>query len=156
MTAHPGWMILEMTFGVGLSFGGRITAENQAAVADVSGGGLAGWRRSIPHARHVVARSRLYEQLDSSTGSPLMLISAPAGSGKTILAASWVAIHGRDDVAWVTVQPGDDSRVFWRMLATALAEVVDDALRARLSAAQDSLQTVEEAPAQLARLISSN
>ena len=134
-----------------------MTAEHPAAVADASSGGLAAWRRSIPHARHVVARSRLYAQLDSRSGTPVTLISAPAGSGKTLLAASWVAVHGQDDVAWVTVQPGQDSRVFWRTFAAALAEVIGDTLRARLNAAvQDSLQAVEEAPAQLARVIRSN
>jgi LuxR family maltose regulon positive regulatory protein len=68
-----------------------------------------------------------------------------------------VAVHGQDDVAWVTVQPGEDTRVFWRTFAAALAEVIADTLRARLTAAaQDSLRAVEEAPAQLARVIRSN
>ena len=38
-----------------------------------------------------VRRPRLLEALDSAANGPFTLVSAPAGSGKTALAASWVS-----------------------------------------------------------------
>jgi LuxR family transcriptional regulator, maltose regulon positive regulatory protein len=57
-----------------------------------------------------VRRERLLDLLDTSTRTPLVLVTAPAGSGKTALVADWV--HRRLDpasTAWVTAKEPDDA-----------------------------------------------
>ncbi len=69
----------------------------------------------------------------------MTLISAPAGSGKTMLVASW--LEGADGVAWVGVDRGEtDATRFWTAVAEALraSGVVD---------AGDPLATLTPAPA---------
>jgi LuxR family maltose regulon positive regulatory protein len=39
----------------------------------------------------VVVRQRLLDRLRHGARGPLTLVSAPAGSGKTVLASSWVS-----------------------------------------------------------------
>ena len=53
--------------------------------------------------RHAVERPRLMELLDRASDVPLVLVSAPAGSGKTALLASWAARRTAvGDTAWLT------------------------------------------------------
>jgi LuxR family maltose regulon positive regulatory protein len=72
------------------------------------------------HAGGVIARSALFERL----GGParVVLVSAPPGSGKTVLLRSWITRAGRtQDTAWV---PGGsverDPRRFWMSVLAAL------------------------------------
>ena len=63
----------------------------------------------------IVARRALFERLDSGGESGVTLVSAPPGSGKTILLRSWIE-HARlaDRVAWVSVERGErDAQRFW-------------------------------------------
>ena len=55
--------------------------------------------------------------------APLTLISAPAGAGKTTVAAAWAADPNRTvSVAWLTVDESDDQPgVFWSHVLGALA-----------------------------------
>ncbi|HWX45036.1 MAG TPA: LuxR C-terminal-related transcriptional regulator [Solirubrobacteraceae bacterium] len=46
--------------------------------------------RIPPTPRHLVLRKRLLDALDSGIGERLVLLSAPAGAGKTVLLASWI------------------------------------------------------------------
>src|SRR6266545_5520494 len=47
---------------------------------------------TIPPTRpNLVARPRLFEQLNTGLQHPLTLIAAPAGSGKTTLLSEWIA-----------------------------------------------------------------
>ena len=71
-------------------------------------------------------RSRLTDALDASVdaGRGVVLVSAPAGSGKSTLVNGW--LDGRDaGVGWLQVDEGDDdpSR-FWAYVAAALADTV--------------------------------
>src|SRR5690242_3325489 len=45
--------------------------------------------RRPPSQPWIVARPRLLELVSEGVAGPLTLVSAPAGSGKTVLAASW-------------------------------------------------------------------
>lgn len=82
--------------------------------------------------RGSVDRSRLLDRLDRSSG-PLVLVSAPAGFGKTTLVAEWLASDalGAAAVAWVSLDSGDDEpRTFWTYVTTALGQVVPGVLDA--------------------------
>ncbi|KAE8763651.1 LuxR C-terminal-related transcriptional regulator [Georgenia thermotolerans] len=65
-------------------------------------------------------RPRLRGLLDDGVEVPLTLVSAPAGTGKTVLAASWAA-RSAGPTAWVTVD-GDDLRdgALWPLVLQAL------------------------------------
>ncbi|MET8577936.1 LuxR C-terminal-related transcriptional regulator [Streptomyces sp. NPDC005012] len=65
-------------------------------------------------------RPRLLHRLDGALRTPLTLVEGPAGGGKTLLTADWVA--GLDGpVAWLTVEPGDNRPgVFWSYVLKAL------------------------------------
>ena len=56
-----------------------------------------------------VSRPRLLRVLDEATGSPVVVLRGPAGSGKSVLLADWVRRHRHDD-----------ERVLWLGLADVL------------------------------------
>ena len=73
--------------------------------------------------RGLVARPRLLERLRRGAESRLILVSAPAGFGKTTLLAEWLAEAGDDDrsVAWLSLDPADNEPTsFWTYVVTAL------------------------------------
>ena len=60
-----------------------------------------------------VLRPRLTARLDEGLARGLVLASAPAGYGKTVLLADW-ARHGEHPVAWLSLDAGDnDPARFW-------------------------------------------
>jgi LuxR family maltose regulon positive regulatory protein len=76
-----------------------------------------------PLARGLVGRPRLLERLQSGTEGPVTLLSAPAGSGKTLLVGSWLR-DGQPPgpVAWVSVERDEqDATRFWSMVIRGLA-----------------------------------
>ncbi len=85
---------------------------------------------TVPAALHVIARPRLFDRLDAGAESPVTVLSASAGWGKTLLLTSWLRSRARGSApgAWLTVGPAeDDLGGFWRAVATALAGVADEA-----------------------------
>ena len=71
----------------------------------------------------LVDRRDLIERLQQGRDARLVLISAPAGFGKTTLLAAWLASAnpGRRAVAWLSLDASDnDAGVFWRHLIGAL------------------------------------
>src|SRR5215470_11458280 len=67
-----------------------------------------------------VARPRLAGRLDEGLSRRLILVCAPAGSGKTALLAAW-ASGGQGPVAWLSLDEGDnDPARFWRYVAAAM------------------------------------
>ncbi len=59
-----------------------------------------------PRLHRIYPRIRLFEQLDAARTTPLIWVSAPAGSGKTSLIASW--LRAREHHAyWYQVDEGD-------------------------------------------------
>ncbi|MCC6438722.1 MAG: AAA family ATPase [Acidimicrobiales bacterium] len=80
-----------------------------------------------------VDRARLAAVLDGATASavPLVLVSAPAGSGKSTLVAAWAAA-GHAPVAWLQLEELDaDPARFWVSFIAAVGRV-DEACAARL------------------------
>ena len=77
-------------------------------------------------AQRLLQRNDLHERLSASEGSGVVLVCAPAGSGKTVLLRSWIDAAGLDDqVGWVTVERGErDAQRFWLSVIDALAGAV--------------------------------
>lgn len=65
-----------------------------------------------------------------------VVVSAPAGFGKTTLLARWTAHHARGRVAWITLDPDDRGRRLWLAVLTALRPLVGAALDPVLDAAE--------------------
>ncbi|HTW14027.1 MAG TPA: LuxR C-terminal-related transcriptional regulator [Nocardioides sp.] len=72
--------------------------------------------------RHFVHRPRLVRLLDDLSAYPVVALVAPAGAGKTALAADWIRSTGRR-AAWLAIDEGDRDP---RKLMTALAAAVDE------------------------------
>jgi LuxR family maltose regulon positive regulatory protein len=69
-----------------------------------------------------VDRPRLLTLLDTAASSPFVLVSGPAGSGKTSLVASWVrARGGRENTEWLTFEGDQDA--LWPGVWAALARL---------------------------------
>jgi LuxR family maltose regulon positive regulatory protein len=76
----------------------------------------------------LIDRPRLGAVLDAAVADPsvrVVLVSAPAGSGKSTLVAGWQA--ARDDCAWLQADPADrDPARFWGHVVGALAGLMPD------------------------------
>ncbi len=92
-----------------------------------------------PHPRpNTISRERLIERLNSNGDVRLVLISAPAGFGKSTLAAEWLGSTrepgGSNPVAWVSLEEADnDLGRFWRYVVGAF-QTVDPTIGERLDA----------------------
>ena len=72
----------------------------------------------------IVERPRLLRALDALDGTELTVLSAPAGSGKTVLVSTWCASRPDLGVAWVSVDRADNDPVrLWKHVATAVERV---------------------------------
>jgi ATP/maltotriose-dependent transcriptional regulator MalT len=80
------------------------------------GAGAAGGGRGL------VSRPGLFDVLDREVAGRVTVVSAPPGSGKTVLLQSWLDQAGLAwRVAWVPVERGeDDAHRFWASVASAL------------------------------------
>ena len=94
----------------------------------------------VPRARPtLLSRPRLLIRLEGGLQGPVTLISAPTGSGKTVLLTDWMdqrATHppehrendGQRDLAWLSLDRGDDDLVqFLRYLVAACQTIVPTA-----------------------------
>ena len=78
---------------------------------------------SVPHVApsHAVDRPELRERLDIGLDSPLTLLVAPAGSGKSVLLTQWASTLVRVPVVWLEMTRADDDPVhFSRRLVDEL------------------------------------
>jgi LuxR family maltose regulon positive regulatory protein len=76
-----------------------------------------------PSGRHAIRRARLLRRLDGSGGSKVVMVTAPAGYGKTTLLAQWAEADPRP-VAWLQLERDDDDPVrLTRDVAFALSQV---------------------------------
>jgi len=67
----------------------------------------------------LVTRERLLRRLDTGLQGKLILLSAPAGFGKTTVVSQWIAqqrkLQPHAPVAWLSLDPGDNDPIrFWR------------------------------------------
>ena len=78
-----------------------------------------------PRARRTVARADQYALLSSAGPGSVVLVCAPAGSGKTVLLRSWIDAEGlAGRAAWLSIERGEaDAQHFWRSVVDALAAV---------------------------------
>jgi LuxR family maltose regulon positive regulatory protein len=105
----------------------------------------------------VVARASLLARLSAAGGRAVTLVSAPAGSGKTVLLGSWIAAEGlASRTAWVTVDRGEhDAQRFWLLVVEALRAIrgVDDLVERRTAIPEfDGQAFVDRLTAELERL----
>ena len=71
----------------------------------------------------ILARPHLMQRLNQAALQPLIIISAPAGWGKTTLVASWVQQAGRP-FGWISLDQGDnDLARFWLHIIAALQQI---------------------------------
>ncbi|HTX70063.1 MAG TPA: AAA family ATPase, partial [Thermoleophilia bacterium] len=87
-----------------------------------------------------ITRKELFERLSEGRTSGIILVSAPAGSGKTVLLRSWIEDAGiADHVAWVAVERGErDPQRFWLSVVERLRGAVGaDAFVEKLAPAPD-------------------
>jgi LuxR family transcriptional regulator, maltose regulon positive regulatory protein len=62
-----------------------------------------------PPARHLVERKRLYDALDAGVREGVVLLSAPAGAGKTVLLSAWSAARTLPGQAcWMSLEADDN------------------------------------------------
>jgi LuxR family maltose regulon positive regulatory protein len=72
----------------------------------------------------LLPRASLQSLLEVGLGAKLCLVDAPAGFGKTTLLAQWRATAGGGQVAWVSLDEGDDDPTrFWVYVVEALRTV---------------------------------
>jgi LuxR family maltose regulon positive regulatory protein len=98
----------------------------------------------VPRARRrTVDRPRLDELLALGADVPLLLVSAPAGFGKTTLLATWLARH-QHVVAWVSLDERDrDGLTFWTYVLRAVDRAAPGAATASLELQRGGQAPVE-------------
>ena len=94
-----------------------------------------GGERKPAAAGGMVARRKLFAALSAPSAGGVILVCAPAGSGKTVLVRSWVHDAGlADRTAWVPVERGErDGQRFWLSVIDALADVAGEGVVTRVS-----------------------
>jgi LuxR family maltose regulon positive regulatory protein len=84
---------------------------------------------NIPPARHqLVSRHQLYERLQDGLNYGLILVSAPAGFGKTTLVSEWVRQNQKEiSAAWLSLDEGDNDPVrFWDYFIASIKTLRSD------------------------------
>jgi LuxR family maltose regulon positive regulatory protein len=78
-------------------------------------------------------RPRLRHLLDRAAADQVIVLSAPGGSGKTLLLADWVRSGEGPETAWISIDVDDnDPRQLWAAVVTALLAVPSVAADHRL------------------------
>jgi LuxR family maltose regulon positive regulatory protein len=69
-----------------------------------------------------IDRPRLLDRLSRGAGGPLTLVTAPAGSGKTVLAGAWATAHrAAGPTVWISLDEQDDQPgVLWSYILSGL------------------------------------
>jgi LuxR family maltose regulon positive regulatory protein len=95
--------------------------------------------RRPPAGRGLVRRRALFRRLSAGEPGGVVVVQAPAGSGKTMLLRSWIEAEGFESrVAWVSVEPREhDAERFCVSVAHALSSVSREDFLARVTASPD-------------------
>ncbi|XEC97394.1 LuxR C-terminal-related transcriptional regulator [Paenibacillus tarimensis] len=81
---------------------------------------------TVPHVSRSVERPLLWKKLDEGMQKKLVLVTAPAGFGKSTLLADWIRT-GRIPAAWVSLDRGDnDFPRFAEYLSAAIRSIHED------------------------------
>lgn len=73
--------------------------------------------------RKMISRKPLINKLKSGQKKPLMVITGPAGSGKTSLVSQWI-MEDKKSIAWYSIDENDnDPDLFFQYLITALGSI---------------------------------
>ena len=99
--------------------------------------------------RGVVGRTRLDQRLDRHALPAVVLVSAPAGFGKTTVLTEWLAADGEDArrTAWLSLDRRDsDPSVFWAYLIAAVRKVAPEV-------GADALATLQSTPTALENVV---
>ncbi len=99
-----------------------------------------------PAGNNVVHRSELFEKLNSGLSRKLILVSAPAGYGKTTLISDWIS-QSKIPAAWLSLDNGDnDPAVFLSYIISGIQsihkEIGQSALRLLNSPASPSVESI--------------
>ncbi len=71
-----------------------------------------------------VARTRILDMIDRGLQGPLTMISAPAGTGKTVAVAQWVASRrAPGPVVWISLGEDADAERLWKLLPEGLRRI---------------------------------
>jgi LuxR family maltose regulon positive regulatory protein len=77
--------------------------------------------------RTAIARTRLLDAVAQMPEARVVLLSAPAGSGKSVLLEQWVAGMRRAEWAWVSLESADEDPVrFWYCVVEAIRRAGHD------------------------------
>ena len=100
---------------------GLVSCDDRA-MGPAEGSGAVAGRVARPGAGGVVSRPGLFDRLAAS--ARVTVVSAPPGSGKTVLLRSWIDEAGLgESAAWVPVGPGErDPQRFWLSVLGALRQ----------------------------------
>jgi LuxR family transcriptional regulator, maltose regulon positive regulatory protein len=105
-------------------------------------------------AQRLVQRDALFERLSAPEAGGVVLVCAPAGSGKTVLLRSWIEAAGVEDrVGWVSVERAErDAQRFWLSVIEALAGAVGVVQRVAPAPTLNGRAAVEQVLADLESL----
>jgi hypothetical protein len=95
--------------------------------------------RRRPAGRGLVRRGALFGRLSAAEPGGVVVVQAPAGSGKTVLLRSWIEEEGlQNRVAWVSVEPGErDAQRFWLSVVDGLSALSRQDLAERVKGSPD-------------------
>ncbi len=69
----------------------------------------------------LVPRPKLIDRLNQGRLRPLILVTAPAGYGKSTLLSSWLATLSDEPTAWLSLESyDDDPATFWIYFTAAM------------------------------------
>ncbi len=111
-------------------------------------------RVPLPIRPGLIRRGGLFERMSAADAGGVILVCAPAGSGKTVLVRSWIETAGlRERTGWVSVQRGErDPQRFWLAVIDALADPVPVVQRVGGAPSFQGKAVVERLLAELASL----